>query len=177
MTPVKHDRFALFAGALLVSGLALAGQAHADIEVRFQEGAPKDRFTITNTSACPLGALDVTIDLSGSSAGLVFDVTAQGAGVEVFQPFELVAGRENLATTPQVRDGDNAVTLELSRLGQGQSVAFTIDVDDTIGAREITVSRAEITGASVTARLSGGLATGLFEANAIAQVPMQGCLS
>ncbi|MEO0385631.1 MAG: aggregation factor core [Pseudomonadota bacterium] len=151
--------------------------ALADVQVTFIEGAPKDRFTITNTGSCALGPVDVTIDLSGSSAGLVFDVTEQGAGVEVFQPFELVSGSSLLSSTPSVRDGDNGLTLALTNLDQGQSVAFTIDVDDTIGAREITVSRAEISGAGIRVETDFAQASGIFDETAVAVAPFQACLS
>lgn len=151
--------------------------AWADVEVVFREGAPKDRFTIANVSGCPLGALDVTVDLSGSTAGLIFDVTGSGAGVQVFQPFDVVEGRQRLQSVPTVRDGDNQVTLALTGLDAGQRVAFTIDVDDTIGAREITVSGSEITGAGVRVRLSGRQQSATFTQNAIARVPVGGCVS
>lgn len=163
--------------AAFIASSLLALPALADIEVSFREGAPKDRFTITNTGTCDLGPVDVTINLTGSSAGLVFDVTDQGAGVEVFQPFELVSGEDLLSSTPNVRDGDNALTLALSSLGQGQSVSFTIDVDDTIGAREITVSGAEITGAGVIVETTMAQASGTFGSNAIAIAPIRACFS
>ncbi|MEO1720574.1 MAG: aggregation factor core, partial [Pseudomonadota bacterium] len=70
----------------------LTSPARATLEVRFLEGAPKDRFTLTNGSNCPLRAADVTIDLSGSPFGLIFDTTGTGAGVQVFQPLELTDG-------------------------------------------------------------------------------------
>jgi hypothetical protein len=53
----------------------------AAIGVRFIEGAPKDRF----------------------------DVTGTGAGIEMFQPFELVVGPEALATRPKVVDGERGI--------------------------------------------------------------------
>ena len=84
----------------------------ASIQVRFDEGAPKDRFTIENAGNCDLGSTVISIDLSGSPHGLIFDVTGKGAGVQVFQPFELVNGGENLRKIPIVKDGDDQVTLE-----------------------------------------------------------------
>jgi len=164
--------------AISVVAVALSiAPALADVQVTFSEGAPKDRFTITNTGTCALGPVDVTIDLSGSSAGLVFDVTEQGAGVQVFQPFELVAGNSLLSSTPIVRDGDNSLTLGLTNLDQGQSVAFTIDVDDTIGAREITVSRSEISGTGIRIETDIAQASGTFSQTAIAVAPFQACMS
>ncbi len=167
-------RYVFFTTATLA---VMACTAHADIEVRFVEGAPKDRFDIVNTGSCELGPLAITIDLAKSPAGLVFDVTAQGAGVEVFQPFDLVAGRDLIANLPQVADGDQRVSLDLTGLGPEQQVSFTIDVDDTGGAREITVSDAEISGALVQVSGASGTTTGAFDETAIARVMQTGCAS
>ncbi|MCY6382107.1 aggregation factor core [Hoeflea prorocentri] len=161
--------------AALLAGFA--SPAFADLQVRFDEGAPKDRFTITNTGACALGAASLTIDLGGSPYGLIFDVTGKGAGVEVFQPFELVSGGEVLNTVPRVSDGDSAVTLDLTGLDAGASLAFTIDVDDTADALEITVSDSEIVGAGVVLETAAGSATASFEKNAIANIAWSGCSS
>ncbi|WP_146347311.1 aggregation factor core [Falsiphaeobacter marinintestinus] len=133
----------------------IASASYADLHIRFMEGAPKDRFVVTNTGACAIEAAQITIDLTGSEAGLIFDVTAAGSGVEVFQPFEIVAGGDYIVRQPSVVDGDQMVALQVSDFGQDKSVAFTIDVDDTAGAREITVSNAELRGASVSVMLGG----------------------
>lgn len=155
--------------------LLIATSAHADLSIRFDEGAPKDRFTLTNSADCATGAMAVTIDLGTAPAGLIFDTTSQGAGVEVFQPFEVVAGRENLETLPDVADGDAAISLAIVGLAPGASVAFTIDVDDTGGGREITVSGSEIAGASV--RLDGAMQQGVFDDRARATLPLPPCAS
>lgn len=96
--------------ALLTMLVSLTSPALADVQVRFDEGAPKDRFTVTNIGGCALGPTAVTIDLEGSPYGLIFDVTDRGAGVEVFQPFEVSTGDKILKTRPQVRD-DNGPTV------------------------------------------------------------------
>lgn len=153
--------------------LTIALPASADVVVTFAEGAPKDRFTVEMTGNCALGAEDVVIDLSGSTAGLVFDVTGAGAGVEVYQPFEVVSGQDLLSSQPVVRDGDQRVVLPLSGLPAGQTVAFTIDVDDTAGQREITVSGSEIAGATV--RVAGLSAP--FGPDAVARLATEDCLS
>lgn len=164
----------MFRPLILVCTLT-ASTASADLVVRFDEGAPKDRFTLTNTADCALAASRVTVDLGTAPAGLIFDVTAAGAGVEVFQPFDVVAGAENLTTLPSVSDGQSAVTLNLNGLAAGASVAFTIDVDDTGGGREITVSGSEIAGASV--RMDGNMQQGLFDSSARATLPTSACTS
>lgn len=123
--------------------LAAPSIASADLRVSFVEGAPKDRFEIKNTGACARAGSSVLLDLSTSAAGLIFDVTDQGAGVEVFQPLEIVAGAEALVTTPAVQDGQNQIQFDIASLSPGQAIGFTIDVDDTRGTRAITVSRSE----------------------------------
>jgi hypothetical protein len=102
---------------------------------------------------------------------LVFDVTDQGAGVEVYQPFELVAGADTVSTLPEVADGDTSVTLALVGLTAGKDVAFTIDVDDTINAREITVTDSEIEGATVEVLQGTAGAQAVFGENATAVLP------
>ncbi|MDB2407531.1 aggregation factor core [Jannaschia sp.] len=150
--------------------LLAATPAAADVVVTFDEGAPKDRFTIALEGDCALQSETVVIDLAPAPAGLIFDVTGSGAGIEVFQPFELATGQ--LARMPEVRDGDRAVSLEVT-LAPSEAVAFTIDVDDTVSARGITVSGAEIAGAVVRV----GAAEGRFGEDAVARVEMAACLS
>ena len=154
--------------AIAVLCFLLASSASAELRVSFVEGAPKDRFVIENASPCPLRDATLRIDLEGSAAGLIFDTTEAGAGVEVFQPFELVEGTESLSDVPRVKDGDRAVALAVSALAPGARIVFTIDVDDTAGAREITVTDAEIEGASV----SVGPAKAAFGSDARATMPL-----
>lgn len=153
-----------------------ASAVQADLDVRFIEGAPKDRFVISSaTGLCAGEAASITIDLGPSAGKLIFDVTGAGAGVEVFQPFELVSGGGQVIEAPKVADGDTRLTLLVSDLEPGGEVAFTIDVDDTINAREITVSRSEITGAQAMISVGDVEATGTFDESAQAKVPWKGC--
>jgi hypothetical protein len=158
-----------------IAALGLTAPAMAEIQVKFLEGAPKDRFVITNTGTCDLGASTVKIDLAGSPYGLIFDVTGNGAGVEVFQPLEFTNGADLLVNQPRVRDGDNSIVLQLKALQAKASVSFTIDVDDTAKKREITVSNSEFLGA--TARLETGAFVSQvgFGAGAVANVQRPGC--
>lgn len=164
-------------GALLAVFFCWASSSFADLQVRFDEGAPRDKFTITNIGGCSLGATAITIDLRGSPYGLIFDVTGGGAGVEVFQPFELSQGDENLKTYPKVLDGDNQLTLDLNGLAAGASLSFTIDVDDTANNRETTVSGAEIVDAGVVVETQVSSSTASFNQDAIATVAMSSCTS
>jgi hypothetical protein len=141
----------LLAVACVVS---FARPSIADLRVQFLEGAPKDRFVLTNQRSCRIENAWITIDLSGSKGGLIFDVAKAGSGVGVFQPFEVVSGAESLVRRSITADGDQSVTLHLSNLEQQQSVVFAVDVDDTSGAREITVTDNEMAGSTVSV-LSG----------------------
>ena len=161
--------------ALILSALLATGPAFADVSVTFSEGAPVDRFTFSPEGGCPIGAVDLVVDLTGSAGKLIFDTTERGAGVEVYQPFVLVTGAEQVAVAPQVRDGDRAVRLALDSLSA--PLGFTIDVDDTIGAREITVAGGEISGATVTLSLAGEAFTGVFDETARARIALPACTS
>lgn len=147
----------------------------ADVKVEFLEGAPKDRFVLTNSGSCGLEDMTITIDLSTSASGVIFDVTASGAGVEVFQPFEIVAGENYVGAIPAVLDGDRSVTLQLDGLPAGESVAFTIDVDDTRGSRGITVSDSELRGATASVQTASWTASEAFGETATLRVPLPTC--
>lgn len=148
-----------------------ANAAAADITVSFIEGAPKDRFVIENTGSCAVSEAVFKLDMGPSQGRLVFDVTPAGAGVEVFQPFEITAGLDRLATVPEVVDGQSDLMLQLVQFAAGDMVAFTIDVDDTIGQREITVTGSEITGAEASLTTTQ-TATSLFDSTATARLPV-----
>ncbi len=158
--------------------MGVAQAAQADVTVQFIEGAPKDRFVIsTDTGVCADTLIRVTIDMSGSAGGLIFDVTGAGAGVEVFQPLELVAGTDVVTGTSQVTDGDDELVLELGAMPAGAEVAFTIDVDDTVGTRAITVSGSEIIGAELRVLVDGATTSGAFDASGRATAVTPACLS
>ncbi|MEM8632540.1 MAG: aggregation factor core [Pseudomonadota bacterium] len=162
----------------LAALVAMTSPALADITVRFTESAPKDRFTITNTAECALPAGEIAIDLSTAPAGLIFDVSASGAGVEVFQPLEIVEGAETLRSVTAVTDGDERVVLDHAGLPAGGKLSFTIDVDDTRGVElgQIRVSGGEILGA--TAELPGTTdRSATFDRDGLATIETDGCLS
>ncbi|WP_305984093.1 aggregation factor core [Roseibium sp. MMSF_3544] len=163
----------------LVAGLAalaaMTTVAHADIAVRFDEGAPKDRFTFQNVGSCPIGNSELTLDISGSKSGLIFDTTGNGAGVEVFQPLEIVSGSASLSSFTSARDGDKQITFSILELQPGDSIAFTIDVDDTSGNREITVSGSEIEGAIVRHDQNGKTSTAIISSDARALLKTDTC--
>lgn len=150
----------------ILSTFALSSPTFADLKDEFIEGAPKDRFVMTNIGDCALGNGQFEIDSTGSSAGLIFDVTNEGASVEVFQPFEVTAGAENLTAQPTITDGDRRAMLDLAGLGVNETIAFTIDVDDTIGTRAITVADGEISGTTVSLHTGGSTFSAMMEVGA-----------
>ncbi|MFT4607368.1 MAG: hypothetical protein ACI9YO_002946 [Gammaproteobacteria bacterium] len=149
----------------------------ADVLIEFREGAPKDRFIMTNVGDCGFDALRITVDLSSSASGVIFDTTSNGAGVEVFQPFEVVKGAELLSSNVKVLDGDQVVSLNLNHLDKSQKFAFTIDVDDTEGNREITVSGSELSGAVVTMETNNGTYSATFDEYSRAVIKVEDCAS
>jgi len=148
--------------ALLACGLVCFNTAsHANLQIKFVESAPKDWFALTNLTNCDLSNVRMNIDLSNSAGKLIFDTTASGAGVEVFQPFEVRSGEIALASGDQVADGDRTLAVLISRLKSGETASFTIDVDDTMTNSElgmIRVSDSEITGSEVSVSVDGGQA-------------------
>ena len=152
-----------------------AAPAVADISVSFRDSAPKDVFIVSNTSDCPIDAMTLTLDLSASASGLIFDTTASGAGVEVFQPFEIVDGREFLNALPRVADGATRLDLAFSTFPPGAKVQFTIDVDDTLPKGQwgqIRVSGGEMAGAEIAA--DGVRAA--FNPTGLAVLPVSACV-
>lgn len=139
----------------LVSPVAATAQAATcgvDLQVRFVEGAPVDRFVITNRSDQTYPLSEVAFDLAASQGRLIFDTKSGGAGVEVFQPFV-----STLADV-DVRDGATGLRIPMDGLEGGTEVSFTIDVDDQLTASElgqIRVSGSEIAGAQVVFAMNG----------------------
>jgi len=151
--------------------------AVADLLASFDEGAPKDRFTFTNTGTCAITNAKLTLDLSSSKSGLIFDVTGDGAGVDVFQPLVIMSGADALEHIPTVKDGDNQLTLDVKKLDAGQSIALTIDVDDTMGDRETIISGAEISGAKIHFSQANKSTSVIFNSNARTTVKRDSCAS
>lgn len=155
--------------------------AHADIEVNFVESAPKDRFVIKNVGECGLEFLIVEIDLTQSAGRLIFDTKATGAGVEVFQPFEVKEGSIDLISSDGVEDGDAKLVLKIGSLLSGKIASFTIDVDDTLITSElgqIRVSGSEIEGGLVRISLEEEKpATAAFDSDGKTTVSLPPCSS
>ncbi|MDJ0880068.1 MAG: hypothetical protein QNJ56_00335 [Gammaproteobacteria bacterium] len=159
--------------------LFMAKPVYANIEIVFIESAPKDRFVIKNTGKCVLQNILVKIDLSQSSGSLIFDTTATGAGVEVFQPFEVTAGAIELISSAVVEDGDTHLTINIETLQPGKGASFTIDVDDTLPVSELGKTRiagSEISGGLVKVRLEDQKPIiALFDTDSKAKVSLTLC--
>ncbi|NRB36251.1 MAG: aggregation factor core [Rhodobacteraceae bacterium] len=155
--------------------LTCASPALAEIQLEFIEGAPKDRFVIVNASDCRLSDAVLTIDLRTAAAPLIFDVTDAGAGVEVFQPFDILEGASHLMDMPTVRDGDMQIDLHLRHFPAWDRITFTIDMDDTQSARGTTVSFDEFQGAQALLTLPEGVTSAAFNDRARAVLQVPGC--
>jgi len=166
---MKNTFFA--ASALLFS----ASPVLADITVRFQEGAPTDRFVIS--SDCSVSDVAMTIDLSGSAGSLIFDVTADGAGVEVFQPVSVQSG---VAVMQPVVDGDQRLAMTLPRIPFDADVVISADLDDVLANSalgQIRVAGNELDGASISVVIDGMSETATFAGGTQKVSFAHGCVS
>lgn len=161
--------------ALAMMASLTATTATAELLVTFSEGAPKDSFRFQNTGACALSDVTVALDLAPSQGGLIFDVTSHGAGVEVFQPFDLIQGADALHDIPVVKDGQTALNPAIANLAPNAAITFTIDVDDTKGSRAITVSGAEISGARVSVAGQDFSDSAVFSTTPVTRLALPAC--
>ena len=160
----------------LFAVLAFTAQsAFADVSVRFVESAPKDRFVISTD--CAVTDLAITIDLSQSNGSLIFDVTSEGAGVEVFQPVEVQTGT---ASITQVLDGDQTLGLTIDALSEGADIIISADLDDVLtnsSLGQIRVSGSELDGATIVLVIAGQSQRATFEDGSNRVSFPQGCIS
>lgn len=129
------------------------------------------------SDTCPLRNVDVLIDLTGSAGALIFDVTAAGAGVEVFQPVEVQSG--TVVASP-VTDGDQQLSFSINELRAESEVIISADLDDVLADSslgQIRVAGAELDGAAVRMTIAGESQTVVFEDGANTVVLPHSCLS
>jgi hypothetical protein len=168
---------------LAIAASSPAAPVWADIEARFVDAAPKDRFTIRNADICATGPIRITVDLTDTAGGLYFDTTVRGAGVSVYQPFELAGGAEHVAAVTPVADGARGFTIEIIDLPPGAVVTVTTDVDDALPQSAMGPTRVdggEILGGRVSVALDADtppLSRAEFDAWGGATVPLSVCLS
>ncbi|MDN2663140.1 hypothetical protein OW492_07085 [Psychromonas sp. 14N.309.X.WAT.B.A12] len=152
--------------------------AFANIQIQFRDGAPKDKFSISNNSKCNIQEMALNIDLTNSVGRLIFDTTASGQGVEVFQPFEVTSGNISLHSGNKVNDGDKQLPLWVS-MNANEVLIFTIDVDDTLSNSElgnIRVTSSEIAKGNVSATIKGNeTIRATFDNNGKAVLTLAGC--
>jgi len=173
------------AAAVFVSdtGAADAEQCGFSANVVFRESAPTDRFTIANTSSRNWQLNRLKLDMSHSLGNLIFDVTATGAGVDVFQPFVSEAGSAQLSEQPVITDGDQMIELAFSQFAPGADYRFSIDVDDQLTDSRLGQTRidgSEIQGAVImlTVEDDSGLTmqvSGSFDENSQIQLSTVDC--
>ena len=160
----------------LVTATLAASPVFADISVRFIESAPKDRFVFVN-GGCPLSQVAVEIDLTGSNGSLIFDVTAAGAGVEVFQPVEV---QSDAVTLIPATDGDQKLLFRIDNFAAGAQVVISADLDDVLinGALgQIRVADDELSGTAVRMTIDGQTVAAAFDSGTDTAVLPHACTS
>ena len=141
---------------------------------RFADGAPVDRFEITNLSTSVWSIQSVDIILAGSRGQLYFDPTAQGEGLSVSQPFRSAGGNAALETVSPLRDGGRSIALKFSAFAPGADYLFTTDVDDRMpSGAQTMVSGDEVSGAGIAVTFISNegqvTKTGVFDATGVAK--------
>jgi len=137
--------------SLFISTVAFAASC-IQIEAKFYEGAPRDRFIIENNSSDKLRIESATVTLKGSKGRLIFDTIDGGKGVEVFQQFRSEESSAMLASKPQLKDGADTLALEFAHFEPNETYRFSLDVDDQLTNSElgqIRVSSSEMMGAQI----------------------------
>jgi len=127
------------------------------VEVAYTEAAPIDFFAIENRSVNGWILIALTIDLDESRGRLIFDTAPDGAGFNVWGPFQALSDPAVLITSPDVADGDTMITLGFQGLAGGQVFQFGIDMDDRLTDSIMgptIIDGAEIEGANVRALLA-----------------------
>ncbi|WP_193182024.1 hypothetical protein [Nisaea sediminum] len=151
----------------------------ADLAVSFTESSPVDLIVVENRSDCDLHDFGLQIDLRSSAGGLVFDISEGGAGASVYQPFEILEGREAVRGFSPVRDGDRTASIQFGTLEARRRVIFMVDVDDTLtdGAWSQTViDGLEIAGTGLILTMVGEApSTVVFLPDGQATLQIRGC--
>ena len=137
--------------SLFISTAAFAASC-IQIDAKFYEGAPRDRFVIENNSSDKLSIESATVTLKGSKGKLIFDTIDGGKGVEVFQQFRSEESSAMLASKPQLKDGADTLALKFEHFDPKETYRFSLDVDDQLTNSElgqIRVSSSEMNGAQI----------------------------
>lgn len=153
MNPTKSSSITtitLALGLLITGNANAAGHACAwSTSAKFDEGAPRDYFHITNESTGPWAISAFHLDLKPSAGQLIFDTEAGGKGVEVFQLFDAAPGNVKMKEARIPDDGDTELQVSFNEFAAGDTFSFSIDVDDQLTDSElgqIRVSGSEMAG-------------------------------
>ncbi|MBO6918180.1 MAG: hypothetical protein JJ858_07105 [Rhizobiaceae bacterium] len=133
--------------------LASGDSCRLDLNVKFIESAPRDRFVISNNSTSNIEILSASLDLSKSQGNLIFDTEDGGVGVEVFQKFRSETDAVKLVLSPEINDGDNQLDIAFESFARDKVYQFSIDVNDQnkqSDLGQIRVTGGELSGAEVT---------------------------
>jgi hypothetical protein len=167
-----------FFAALFLSAIPEAA-ASEDLSVSVTESSPVDLIVVENRTGCDLYDFGLQIDLRSSAGGLVFDISEGGAGASVYQPFEILEGREAVRSFSPVRDGDRIASIQFGTLEAGRRVIFMVDVDDTAtdGAwGQTVIDGAEIAGTGLVLTMVGETpSTAVFLPDGQATLRIRGC--
>jgi len=157
MTDIMNSaRYALFVVSLVVCFASSARACGPKVEIRFFESSDGDLFEVINRSQEPWLISSITIYLSGSSGGLIFDTASGGSGASMHAPLEIVSGDVGFMGASPVEDGSEIVSLQFSRFLPGMKFLFAVDVDDRLGDSEFgqaVISGPELEGARASAEL------------------------
>ncbi len=170
-----RSRTLAVAAMLMITTVA----ANADLAVRFEEAAPKDRFIISNKTECAFGRGVLVIDLAPSPRGLLFDTVEGGAGENVAQPLEVAVADHLAVVTAPVADGARSAKVAFDGIPPEGRLVITVDVDDSdrsgpMGAQMI--SNSEMAGARIRVMLQGGVARdAVFNAQGEARIAAPDC--
>ena len=157
----------------------ITAPANADLLVRFEEAAPKDRFVVTNDTGCTFARGVLVISLEPSPRGLLFDTVRGGAGENVAQPLEIAVAENVDVVTAPVVDGAHSAKVAFNGFPPEGRLVITVDVDDSDRSGPLGVqmiSNSEMAGALVRVVLEGGVAgAAVFNAEGEARVAAPGC--
>lgn len=153
------------------------------VSARFQEGAPRDYFYITNASEPQWSISEFNLDLKPSAGQLIFDTHAGGKGVDVFQLFEVAEGSAEMGDTTLPGDGESQLNINFLRFDAGDTFSFSIDVDDQLrdsSLGQIRVSGSEIAGSVLQVQLINAQGEERtqrlrFHADNATQIEVSGC--
>ena len=153
---------------------------HAEILLTYDESAATPHFEISNDSACATGAMEVLIDLESSAAELFFDNRTTGTNLfdAALAPFRIESGADRVSQVDEPDTGSGRIAIRLSDMMPGESVSFSIDVDDQLDDGERADALAEgsrIAGAVAVVAKDGSERAALYGAQGAASVDIGGC--